>query len=78
MNYRTSDVKTAKRGAEAHTIFMSERDGELQSTYFASTHGDAHLAERNATIQRLVNLHEGPPTAFSVDFMVDTWGPYGF
>ena len=56
-NYRTSDVKTSKRGPEPHTISMFERSAKLQSRYFAAIRGDAHLEERNSTTQRLVNLH---------------------
>ena len=52
---------------------MFGRSAKLQSMYFAATHGDVHLKQRNSTIRRLVNLHEGRPTAFSVDFVADTW-----
>ena len=68
-----SDVETSKRGSEPHTISMFGRDAKLQPRYFASIHGDDHLEGRNSTTQRLVNLHEDRPAAFSVDFMVDTW-----
>ena len=74
MNYRTYDVKTAKRSAEPHIISTFERSAKLQSRYFAAINGDTHLEERNNTIHRLVNLHEDHPAALSVDFAVDTWG----
>ena len=53
---------------------MFERSAKLQSRYFAAIRGDAHLKERNHTVQRLTNLHEGRAAAFSVDFAVDRCG----
>ena len=52
---------------------MFWRSAKLQSIYFAAIHGDVHLEERNSTTHRRVDLHEDRPTAFSVDFAVDTW-----
>ena len=71
-NYRTSDLEVTQRSADI-IPFPCSVIRKLQSMYVASTHGDAHLKERNNTTHRPVNLHEGRPAAFSVCFMVDTW-----
>ena len=73
-NYRTSDVRQSKRGDGPHTVATFGRSSKLQSRYPPATHGGAHLKERNMAARRLVDLREGRTAAFSVDFMVGTWG----
>lgn len=53
---------------------MFEGDAELQSRYSPAIHGDAHMRQRNNTIQHLVKLRECHTASFSVDFTVNTWG----
>ena len=63
-NYRMYDVETTDRSAERHTVSTFGGYAQLQSRYFASIHGDAHLKERNNAIHLLVNLQADLHTAF--------------
>ena len=65
--------KSPNRGAEPRTVAIFGSASILLFLYFAATNGDSHLEERSRAIGKLVNLHDGRPSDFSIYFAVATW-----